>query len=372
MEVVGDSPHAGRVIAAPRMRPIGGEFEIAPRLLGIWEHQPSTTCSAFATGRAALRAVLAMLAEAAPRTKVLLPDYLCASMIQAVESLGLPFGFFSVDRQLHVDVANLLTAVQDEGPGGVVVVLVDYFGLDTCAEALRALKAAHPETRVVRDNSQALFACAAEDGIDYSFTNLRKWLPTPDGAFITSGGGAIPCPSDCEAEFVSHKIVGNLVKGFASAAGMTDRSYLDHTERGERLLERGAVVSARMSGASRTILGNIDLAEVATRRRRNFVYLRDAIADMGLRPIVPLHDHSVPLALPICVEERDQVRRVLAESRVFCPVHWPMPASLRGATGHELWESELSLVIDQRYEPHDLDRIVAGLRVAGARPYRIR
>ena len=41
----------------------------------------------------------------------------------------------------------------------------------------------NPKIVVIEDDVQAYFECMNSKA-DYSFTSLRKWFPSPDGAFV--------------------------------------------------------------------------------------------------------------------------------------------------------------------------------------------
>jgi hypothetical protein len=45
------------------------------------------------------------------------------------------------------------------------------------------------------------------------------------------------------------------------------------------------------------------------------------------------------------------------QQEIFCPVHWPLE-NMDVRRGSQLAESELSLIIDQRYERNDMDKII--------------
>ena len=62
--------------------------------------------------------------------------------------------------------------------------------------------------------------------------------------------------------------------------------------------------------------------------------------------------------VPILVDPhiRDDLRSYLINRQIYCPVHWPK-SSYHGMC-NELYDMELSLVCDQRYNFADMDRMV--------------
>jgi hypothetical protein len=76
-----------------------------------------------------------------------------------------------------------------------------------------------------------------------------------------------------------------------------------------------------------------------------------------------------PLLLPVRVAggARDALRAELTRRRIYCPVHWPLPAEIDAARfpeEHELAAEMLGLPLDQRYERADMERLTRELAEA--------
>ncbi|HAL31078.1 MAG TPA: hypothetical protein DCP20_10280, partial [Coriobacteriia bacterium] len=168
-------------------------------------------------------------------------------------------------------------------------------------------------------------------------------------------------PTEAEGDFVAEKLLGNIERHWTRhvAPGSSDEAYV-HLEKGERALAALGAESARMSRVSRVILSNIDLEDVAALRRRNFATLAALIGEYGLEPVLGLPVDRVPHFLPIKVENRDEIRSRLREHGIYCPVHWPQHTA--SSALNDLWASELSLVIDQRYGLEDMERLSTALK----------
>ena len=68
--------------------------------------------------------------------------------------------------------------------------------------------------------------------------------------------------------------------------------------------------------------------------------------------------NDVPLFVPI-KDIRDEVRKILRQHNIFCPVHWPLREDMKTLpVCSEMTRKELSLVIDQRYTEEDMMSIV--------------
>jgi hypothetical protein len=75
-----------------------------------------------------------------------------------------------------------------------------------------------------------------------------------------------------------------------------------------------------------------------------------------------LTDKAVPLFVPIffdATEHRNAVRKKLIEAQIYCPIHWPKPAMIPADfEANKIYDTELSLICDQRYNLDDMDRLV--------------
>ena len=80
-----------------------------------------------------------------------------------------------------------------------------------------------------------------------------------------------------------------------------------------------------------------------------------------VNPMLTLKEDYVPIFIPIVLKNSYLVRKAMFQQEIFCPVHWP----LEGMTvrrGELMSQTELSLIIDQRYGRNDMDIIIAVLK----------
>lgn len=343
---------------------IGGDFELLP---GQVSAEGGASADAFSSGRAAFYAVLGDAHERFGVTSVLLPEYICGSVITCVEDAQLPYAYYPVGLDLLPDVTALRALVAGAA-APVAVLLVDYFGLTGLPIDPSALG---DGAITVLDRSHSPYDRALPHGVDYLFATLRKALPVADGGFAVSAHGPLTPVSGCEAPFVAEKLEAALVKAHAEADGLPDDAYLAHGRAGERMLDEERFYECGMSATSARILREADCAAIGARRRENFMALEAMLEPLGIAPLRRLAAGRVPLFLPVALGNRDETRAALAAERVFCPVHWPWPVGVLAAPPRPesaLWRNELSLVIDQRYGEHEMRRIAGALgRVA--RPF---
>lgn len=347
-------------------RSIGGELEIDDALL---EPGPDHRGPHFASGRGALHAILGEIRASREGDGVLLPDYLCESVVTTVLRAGFSYDFYAVSADLTPDVDSLVAAYR-EGPGPCAVLLIDYFGITDLTSTIATLRTSCPSAAIIIDGVQAPLHSDVLRSADYAFTSLRKALPVPDGALALSQAGPLTPRGSTEAAFVAGKLSGLLLKAHAAQDGIPDATFLRFLETAERQLDEVGYYDSPMSNTARRIAGHIDFGEIAAIRRTNAIHLRERLTEFGVSPLTDITSDGVPLFLPISIPRRDLVRAALADSRIYCPVHWPVPVLDGGESrfaGQALYSTELSLVIDQRYGAREMDRLADTLRQAMGR-----
>ena len=133
--------------------------------------------------------------------------------------------------------------------------------------------------------------------------------------------------------------------------------YMNLLETGENQIDDN--LNSKISDMTIYLFSGIDLRKVEVLRKRNADYLQNGLKSIGIELLIPLSEGCIPLALPVYLNDRDKIRKRLFEHEIYCPVHWPKcSSSFSLSKGEELYDHELSLVIDQRYGLEDMDRIL--------------
>ena len=146
------------------MREIGGYIELET-FRGRMLHEEATKLNC---GRNAL----AYLCEAKKIEKLYLPYFLCSSVLDVCEKLGVPFEFY------HVDETFMPQFPQKLGENEWLYI-VNYYG-QLSNETLKRWKDQYG--RIIVDNAQSYFQLPVE-GVDTLYT-CRKFFGVADGAFL--------------------------------------------------------------------------------------------------------------------------------------------------------------------------------------------
>lgn len=348
--------------AAHSRRAIGGDFELSIPSLGTPDKLQVLTGDLAGTwttsGRGALALVLQEL-KTKGVTKVLLPAYLCESILLPIRQMGFAYSFYPVD-------AALIARPEPEPDSATMI--IDYFGWINPASLTFS---SQPDSRsfVIEDACQAfLNDWHKSAGSRFIVTSPRKFAPAMLGGWcnITSQIE----PSSCELELVAWRsLAARLARGAylgqpeAPANPEAEKFYLTLLGEVEVFLDTHPTATA-LPRIVLDLIAGIDWSQVATRRRENWQALHELIGDKVEAPFASLPETVVPLGYVVRLKNRDEVRDRLAAQRIFCPIHWLLPAEISRSHFPEavsLSETCLTLPIDQRYNSDDISRLADAL-----------
>lgn len=334
---------------------IGGEFPIAVTdvLNAEGRHSVNPDVYTYSSGRAALYQILNYLRQENGINRVLLPDYLCSSVLVPVKALGLEFAFYQIDENLELEQDNFSKLYK----AGTVILLINYFGLKNIDKQIKAIRSIDGRAIIIEDDVQAYYEFLKPlDDVDFKFTSLRKTFAIPDGGLVKTKHN-MPVV-DKPNTFGQYKAAAALLKSMREG-NFNDKIYLEMFEKGESLIDEE--IECGMSRIAEKLYYFINDEHVKVRRLNNARYLLEELKKIGVKPILPLNDDHVPLFIPITLDNRDLVRKAMFQKEIFCPVHWPLEG-LDLQRGRIMAEKELSLIIDQRYGRKEMDEIIAVIK----------
>lgn len=310
---------------------VGGYFELevggAKSNLSQWGY-------GFQSARAAL---FSFLSVAAPQ-KVWLPKYLCNSVREPIDALGIEVDYYDIDSNFRLFSPPRLKASD-------LLVYVNYFGL--CGGQQAELMAVYPPEQLIFDHSQAFFA--RPRNVLATIYSPRKFFGVPDGGFLVT---------DCEIEIPKEEYSLSMKNADFLLARLVlgpESGYPLFKEAEQRLND---FEPRRISELTATMLSRLDF-EVATRRRRsNFEYLHSRLGNINRLQFRELGD-SVPLCYPLMTGDKG-LREFLIQQRIFVPTYWPDISHLVSKDSFEsaLIDLLLPLPCDQRYGPAEMERLV--------------
>lgn len=330
---------------------IGGEFPIAVTdvLNAERRHFVTPDVYTYSSGRAALYQILNYLKQEKGIIRVLLPDYLCSSALVPVRTLGLEFAFYQIDDNLELERENLSKLYGEN----TVILLINYYGLKNLDKQIKTIQTIDESAIIIEDDVQAYYEFLKPLGeVDFKFTSLRKTFAIPDGGLVKTKYN-LPV-IDTPNTFGQYKAAAALLKSMREG-NFNDKIYLELFGKGESLIDEE--IECGMSRIAEKLYSYVDEEKVKVRRLNNASYLLERLNEIGVKPLLPLTENHVPLFVPIVLKNRDLVREAMFKKEIFCPVHWPLEGMMV-KRGGIMSQTELSLIIDQRYGHKEMDQII--------------
>lgn len=328
---------------------IGGEFEIEWSKL---EHERHVALApneyAYSSGRAALFQILSHVRDAMGVQRILLPEYLCDSIVTTVLKADFEYAFYPLKEFFEIDEQGLQKAYQPNSS----ILIINYFGLTNVERQKHVIKAHYPSAIIIEDDVQAYYEYVKPLGVEeFKFTSLRKWFAIPDGGLVKTKHPLSVVKQ--QNGFTPFKLAGAIIKERRDILN-DDKIYLNLFEKGEELLE--ADYENGMSSISQYLYAAIDADAIYQQRKKNAEALLQGIKGIpSAQLLMSVGEDKVPLFIPIALPNRDAVRRRFINADIFMPIHWPNQLTEHA---QQIERTELSLIIDQRYNEDDMQRIL--------------
>ena len=348
------------------MREIGSEFWL--------ERDPASDshrdgCYVL-SGRTAIDLIIQDIAKTRTMRSVYMPAWCCDSMIAPFVSrrieIELYDGFKIQDSRFKsLETWNLKPETTDSCES--ILYMTNYFGYENTIdiEIVKRFKEKGVVILYDRTHSFLMDDDPYLELADYIFASIRKWMGVICGA-VVEGVNAYhlkPYPYlDCKEKAMRMK------KAFIDGDTSIDKqAFLNlYGEFGHHLAED--YQNYEMDDLSYAIYKATDFEVMKAQRKANAQYLYEHLK--GVRFMYDFTDKAVPLFVPLLFEskeQRDAVRRKLIEDEIYCPIHWPQPALIpAGYAVNKIYDTELSLICDQRYTTEDMARMAAVINEHGS------
>lgn len=305
----------------------------------------------FLSGRSALSFVIEDIQSQQHFRSVAMPSWCCHSMIDPFVSHKVEIYFYPVCSDTNGHLTQDLSYLPDcDG-----LLMMDYFGYSS------HITRPNFSGVVIRDVTHSLFTGLPDDA-DYVFGSLRKWAGFWTGGYAWKKTGTFlsRLPTETIWEYAALRQRAMERKHAYIQGKQSDKDFLKIFTEAEMYLDsqyKGRAAARDINAAQQ-----LDLEMLRCRRRENAALLLERLSSFALFP--KLSGTDCPLFVPILVPDgkRDNLRRFLIEREIYCPVHWPRsPLHKLTELERRIYEEELSLVCDQRYNSADMRRILKAI-----------
>ncbi len=318
------------------MLPIGGYFELERACgSGVMHDQMLAYQSA--------RASLYHLLEGHEIECLWLPRYLCDSVIEVVECLGVNYQLYSVDEMFGI--ATTISLGEKD-----YIFYVNYFGLNDAAE--EQFLAKYPSHQVILDYSQNFFK-RPNRKVFATIYSPRKFLGVPDGGLLSTAKSLA-----YDQLPVDDASIGRCEHLLRRLNGEVSSGYIAYQYAEESLRE---FEPKKMSKLTHRLLASLDYEYVRRQRQRNFIFLHEQLGRFN-RLGFELKD-QVPMCYPLLTNST-QLRSRLIERDIFIPCYWPEVIKRQGVSEFEqdLVQHLVAIPCDQRCTLSQLEFVVDSIQ----------
>lgn len=279
------------------------------------------------------RTALLWLLESRNCKKLLLPYFLCDSVIAACREADIRLEFYHLDDTLspQLDPSRKLK-------DGEWLYLVNYYGQLT-DEKIQFYKDTWQQ--IIVDHTHAFYQRPLP-GVDTLYS-CRKFFGLSDGAYISTDAVL----TSGKPQDISHERMSHILGRYETDAGTYYQKMLDNASTYHHMEIR------TMSRLTQNLLKAIDYRAVKERRERNYQLLAKLLpSENPFTRTVP----EGPFAYPYYHRDGIHLRKELAKRKIFVPTNWSNVLKDLPADSSEYdWAANiLPLPCDQRYGEEEM------------------
>ena len=288
---------------------------------------------------------------------VLLPSYLCESILIPFKKNKVKISFYKINKDLTINLEEIKNKLKNNKIDSILI--INYFGF--IQPKLKELNNYCEKNNIslIEDSVQSAFTKHIPIS-QFHFNSYRKLTPIIEGSFLGSKQKLKIKFKNSFKQFLFTytKLLFSLLKNIEPLRTKSN-STISYCE--EKLIDYP--IPAKMSKLSKSLLKKQDFNKIALRRRKNFLFLLNNIKNIKAL-FNSLPNQVVPSGFPIILKnngERNNLRKKLIKNNIYCPIHWHLPKEINKEKYGESWnlsEKILTIPVDQRYNLEDMKRVI--------------
>ena len=322
---------------------VGGEFVVSPMIVfnrdfhqfsdygsKLIEYYKYYTFGAYYS----LKSVIQNL-RFQPGEYVLLPSYLCPTMIEPFRKAGVKYDFFKMKEGLLPDLEDIDKKTR---PGLKAVLFIDYFGFpqrDYLAPIVEQLKIKGVKT--IQDTVQSWLNNEDDLYADFCLNSVRKYTPFEASVLFSRIPLSIDFDNKPIRKFLLHKRYAQLLRYYHIKNGLfKSESFLKQIDFSNQSYHHDCNIS--MPKLNRWFLDRINF-EVEGQKRKTVFH--ELIAKIDPKQILRYSfDDAIPLGLAVYLEDRDAKKNKLHTLDIHCPLHWKLSDEIDKKEHEYSWDLE--------------------------------
>lgn len=312
------------------------------------------------SGRTAIDYALDIITRKREIKKVYFPSYCCQSMLDPFLERKIEIDFYDVSFKNGSFVYSIdCNKICD------IFFAMNYFGyncnnMDFYIELFKK-----KGTLIMEDSTHSWLSKRKYNKFsDFIVASLRKWFP------IISGGILINLSKEFELDKNINIEENYRYNEFKNIAMRMKSEYINGAENVKKdvFLKEFAKANEilkndykryKIDSQSEKILNELDIEDICNKRKNNvkaiYNFLKNQekvgyIKEMNL-------ERDCPIFIPIFLENknnRDSLKNKLIENQIYCPNHWNIPNIIKKDKQKDIYNREISLICDQRYNTDEI------------------
>lgn len=254
---------------------------------------------------------------------ILLPSYLCDSILRPFDVRGVKYEFYKVDSNLTPDFDHITELIRSEVKA---ILFIDYMGLSLSKWISPFIKLfSFHGIKIIQDCVQTIQLDATQKYGDYIFNSFRKFTPFEGSVLISKTKMNINYSKNKNSSFIFYKRLGQIFRYLHIKGNIFGpRIFLSLFKISERIYQKTIVL--KMPTLNRYLIEKLNLTALMNQHKNYFVQLE--ILYSKYLPVSFHEKNFIPFGFVLITKNRDQLRSLLASSGIYCPVHWLLPKKI--------------------------------------------
>lgn len=276
-----------------------------------------------------------------PDQFVLLPSFLCESVLMSFKQRAIQYQFYSVDSDLRPDFLDIDRKLNECAKA---ILFIDYMGSSHC-ETVRPHQSKYLQRNVsiIQDAVQSVVLDNKFLYGDYVINSFRKTTGVEGGILLSKSPMSIAYSKGVNFSFLFFKRMGQFFRYLhVSFPSVIPTWFLFYFRKAESFYYDSNIY--KLPFLNKFLLSRIDFTAL-----NEMHSAMDNLFKKKWGHFQPAHlnqNNFVPLGFFLILPERDTVLRALADESIFCPVHWRLPAEVSRKKFSGSWKlSEGALTI---------------------------
>lgn len=341
---------------------IGGQFQYDPKLFYDTPIR-SVDKLLFDGASSSLRFIISKLNFKSDEY-VLLPSYLCPTIIENFNKMNVNIIFYSINYDLSINLVDLKSKLNNNKIKAIY--FIEYFGMHHNDETIEFLKMMKSKGyTIIQDAVHTLYLDEYDNFIGtYCFNSLRKYGPIDGSVLLSDFNFHLHKHYGYNTEYINTIMEARNEKyKYLKGEIVYEDIFLNEFKRAEEFYQNNKELSILPFNKEKE-LEKLNLEYIKKKRIENFKYLYELLKEKNNIKIVTTKErlkNSIPFAMIILIDSRDMVREKLFNKRIFCPILWDINKCdyiKNFKESLKISQRILMIPIDQRYDKEDIRKFV--------------